>query len=117
MATLKQIHLVAEEVADALIRKDLETFGYLIDVAWRLNKQLDPNSSNDEIELLLGRVRPFIYGAKLLGAGGGGFMLMICKSPENAQAVRKMLEAEPPNERARFFEFDISGEGLAVTVS
>jgi len=116
MATLRQIHIVAEEVAQALICKDIVTFGRLIDVAWHLNKQLDPNSSNDEIELLFERVRPFIYGAKLLGAGGGGFMLMICKSAEDALSVRKMLEAEPPNERARFFDFDISDEGLTVTV-
>jgi len=117
MATLKQIRTVAGEVADALIRKDIAAFGHLIDVAWRLNKQLDPNSSNEQIELLFERVRPFIYGAKLLGAGGGGFMLMICKSPDDARSVRQMLEAEPPNARARFFEFDISSEGLAVTVS
>jgi hypothetical protein len=44
-------------------------------------------------------------------------MLMICKSPQDARSVREMLEAEPANERARFFEFDISSEGLAVTVS
>jgi galactokinase/mevalonate kinase-like predicted kinase len=117
MATLKQIHTIAEEVTDALIRKDIVTFGHLVDVAWQLNKQLDPNSSNDEIELLFERVRPFIYGAKLLGAGGGGFMLMICKSAQDARSVREMLEAEPPNERARFFDFDISHEGLTVTVS
>ncbi len=117
MSTLKQIRTVAGEVADALVRKDIVTFGRLIDVAWQLNKQLDPNSSNDEIELLFERTRPFIYGAKLLGAGGGGFMLMICKSPQDAQSIRQMLEAEPPNERARFFEFDISSEGLAVTAS
>jgi len=117
MATLKQIHTLAEEVTDALTRKDIATFGHLIDVAWQLNKQLDPNSSNDEIELLFERVRPFIYGAKLLGAGGGGFTLMICKSAEDARSVREMLEAKPPNERARFFDFDISQEGLTVTVS
>ncbi len=117
MATLKQIHIVAEEVAGALVRKDIETFGHLIDVAWQLNKQLDPNSSTDEIEWLFKRVRPFIYGAKLLGAGGGGFMLMVCKSAENTRSVRDMLEAEPPNERARFFDFDVSAEGLTVTVS
>lgn len=116
MATLKQIHTIAKEVTDALIRKDIATFGHLVDVAWRLNKQLDPNSSNDEIESLFERVRPFIYGAKLLGAGGGGFMLMICKSAEDARYVREMLETEPPNERARFFDFDISNEGLTVTV-
>jgi galactokinase/mevalonate kinase-like predicted kinase len=117
MATLRQIHAVAEQVSQALICKDVEAFGGLIDVAWQLNKQLDPNSSNDEIELLIERVNPFVYGAKLLGAGGGGFMLMICKSPDDASSVRKMLEGEPPNERARFFDFDISSEGLTVTVS
>jgi galactokinase/mevalonate kinase-like predicted kinase len=115
-ATLKQIHKIAEEVTDALIRKDITKFGHLVDIAWQLNKQLDPNSSNNEIESLFERVQPFIYGAKLLGAGGGGFMLMICKSAEDARSVREILEVEPPNERARFFDFDISDEGLTVSV-
>jgi galactokinase/mevalonate kinase-like predicted kinase len=117
MATLKQIRIVAEQVAQSLICKDIETFGQLIDAAWRLNKQLDPNSTNDEIESLFERVGPHIYGAKLLGAGGGGFMLMICKSAADTAAVREMLVAEPPNERARFFDFDVSKEGLTVTTS
>jgi len=117
MATLRQMHIVAEQVAQSLTCKDIVTFGGLIDVAWQLNKQLDPNSTNDEIESLFERARPFIYGAKLLGAGGGGFMLMICKSAADASAVREKLEAEPPNERARFFDFDVSKEGLTVTTS
>lgn len=116
MATLRQIGSVAREVMDAFIRKDIERFGRLMDVAWQLNKRLDPNSSNDEIEALFARVRPHIYGAKLLGAGGGGFMLMVCKSPQNAAAVRRMLDADPPNNRARFFDFNVSTEGLVVTV-
>ena len=41
---------------------------------------------------------------------------MICKSPEDATAVRKMLDTEPPNARARFFDFHVSTEGLVVTV-
>jgi fucokinase len=85
-------------------------------VACRLNKQLDPNSSNKEIEALFARVQPHIYGGKLLGAGGGGFMLMVCKSPAEAATVRKMLDTEPPNDRARFFDFRVSTEGLVVTV-
>ena len=101
---------------DAFIRKDIEQFGRLMDVAWGLNKRLDPNSSNDEIETLFARVAPHIHGGKLLGAGGGGFMLMICKSPEDAAAVRRMFDDEPPNDRARFFDFAISDEGLVVTV-
>jgi hypothetical protein len=44
-------------------------------------------------------------------------MLMICKSARDARYTREMLEAQPPNDRARFFEFDVSNEGLTVTVS
>ncbi len=116
LATIRRIGSSAGEVAEALTCKDIGQFGRLLDVAWELNKQLDPNSTNGQVDTLFSRVRRHIYGAKLLGAGGGGFMLMICKSPVDALAVRQMLDAEPPNERARFFDFDISNEGLAVTV-
>jgi len=30
--------------------------------------------------------------------------------------VRKLLDSEPPNERARFFDFDVSNVGLTITV-
>ena len=115
MDTLTRLRGVVAHVADAMARKDLPAFGRLVDVVWELNKRLDPGSTNDEVEALLARVRPYIHGAKLLGAGGGGFLLMVCKSPRDAARVRAMLEAEPPNELARFFEFDISRSGLVVT--
>jgi galactokinase/mevalonate kinase-like predicted kinase len=116
MTTLRHIGSLARDVMDTFVRKDLEQFGRLMDVAWRLNKRLDPNSSNDEIEALFARVGPHIFGGKLLGAGGGGFMLMICKSPADAAALREMLDRDPPNDRARFFDFRVSTEGLVVTV-
>ena len=116
LSTLRQIHALAPQVAEALSRKDIRAFGQLVDAAWQLNKQLDPNSTNDEIEALLLRVQPYIFGAKLLGAGGGGFLLMVCKSAEDAEQVRMMLEAEPANERARFFDYGINPKGLVVTV-
>ena len=116
MATLRQIGLVAHEVTESLICKDIARFGYLIDRVWQLNKQLDPNSSTDEIESLLKRIRPNIYGAKLLGAGGGGFLLIVCRSVDDAMAVREKLESEPTNERGRFFDFGISNDGLTVSV-
>lgn len=116
METFRRIHALPPVVADALARKDLAAFGHAIDAAWRLNKELDPNSSTPEIEAMLDQVRPHVFGAKLLGAGGGGFLLMVCKSPADADAVRKMLNADPPNTRARFFNFSVSRQGLTVTV-
>jgi fucokinase len=116
MATLRELRALPPRVADAMARKDLAAFGQWIDVAWRLNKQLDPNSSTPGIESMLDLARPHLYGAKLLGAGGGGFLLMVCKSRKDARAVRAALAANPPNERARFFRFGISKSGLAVNV-
>ena len=117
MSTLRKIRALPEQVAEALSRKDLPAFGRLVDQAWELNKQLDPNSTNEQVEEIFHRVRPYLYGAKLLGAGGGGFMLMVCKSPGDAEKVRVLLETEPPNERARFFAYSMNPEGLIVTVS
>jgi hypothetical protein len=43
-------------------------------------------------------------------------MLMVCQSPQDAAVIREMLDADPPNRRARFFDFNVSTEGLVVTV-
>lgn len=87
----------------------------MIDAAWHWNKRLDPDSTTPEIEGLLDRVGPHIFGAKLLGAGGGGFLLLICRSPAAARRVPALLQANPPNPQARFFDFSINHQGLQVT--
>lgn len=115
MVTLKHLHRFPPIMAEAMLSKDMERFGNLIDLAWKLNKQIDPDSTTDVIEDILQKVNPYLYGAKLLGAGGGGFLLMICKSLDDAAACQEVLEKDPPNERAQFFDYDISSEGLVVT--
>ncbi|MFA9452973.1 MAG: L-fucokinase [Candidatus Aminicenantaceae bacterium] len=114
--TLSRLHGYPPLAADAMSRKDMGRFGELIDLAWKLNKQIDPDSSNPAVEEILERFRPYMIGAKLLGAGGGGFLLVVCESAENAAAARRDLETNPPNPLARFFEYSINPVGLEVTV-
>lgn len=101
---------------EAMARKDHRAFGRLIDTAWNLNIGIDPDSTTPAIEKILDRIRPRLLGAKLLGAGGGGFLLIVCRSARDAKLVRRELESRPPNARARFFDYRISAEGLTVTV-
>jgi D-glycero-alpha-D-manno-heptose-7-phosphate kinase len=55
---------------------DLEEFGALLDEAWLAKRSLDGGISNPTIDELYERGRSEgALGGKLLGAGGGGFML------------------------------------------
>lgn len=116
MSVLSQLGSLATCMAEAASRKDLPQFGRLIDTAWQLNQKLDPHSTTEEIDRLLGRIGPHIHGAKLLGAGGGGFLLLVCRSSGDALEIRQQLETAPPNPRARFFEFESSAKGLEISV-
>lgn len=116
MTVLGQIHSHPPLIAETLSSKNLEKFGEMIDIAWNLNKNIDPDSSTEIIEDILTRIRPYIYGAKLLGAGGGGFLFIICRSTKEGERIRHILEKNPPNDKARFFDYGISKEGLVVTV-
>jgi len=115
-ATLARLHQQPPLIGDAMASRELPLFGKLIDTAWRLNKEIDPDSSNPMIEEILQQISPNLYGAKLLGAGGGGFFLLVAKSPADAAVIRDRLEKSPPNRLARFFDFNISTQGLIVTV-
>lgn len=116
MATLRQIYDCAGFAAEAMSLKDIRMFGKAVDRIWKLNVQLDPDSTNPAVEELMSRIGPYVFGAKLLGAGGGGFILMVAKSVEDAAKIRQMLENQPPNDKARFFDYNVNTEGLAVTV-
>jgi fucokinase len=116
LRTLKDLHAFAPRMRAAMERRDISAFGRLIDVAWELNKRIDPHSTTPEVEAIRERLAPHMHGAKLLGAGGGGFLLVVCKSARDAREAKRKLEARPPNPRARFFDYGVSRDGLCVTV-
>jgi galactokinase/mevalonate kinase-like predicted kinase len=62
-------------------------------------------------------VDDYLLGYKLLGAGGGGYLLMFAKTIEAAFMAKKTLESKPPNPRARFVDFSISQTGFQVSRS
>ena len=116
LKTINQLREKSFEMKEQLDHRDIDAFGEKIGEVWELNKILDPGTSNEEIEAILSRISHLIHGAKLLGAGGGGFLFMVTKGIEEAGKVKKILTDELPNERARFFDFDVDPEGLKVSV-
>jgi fucokinase len=88
---LHGIKTLATEMAFAMRDGEWDYLGDLLDRHWRLNQILDPHTTNAPIDNLLARVRPFVSGAKLAGAGGGGYLILLARDPEAAAALRREL--------------------------
>lgn len=67
---------------------DIAEFGRLLHQAWEAKRSLADNISHPEIDgMYRSALEGGAYGGKLLGAGGGGF-LMICAPPEKQARLR-----------------------------
>ncbi len=88
-----------------------------VKTSWELNQRLDAGTNPPAVQAILERGKEFIAAAKLLGAGGGGYLLIFAKDQEAARRLRTELTIHPPNATARFVGFNISSEGLAITQS
>ncbi|HEY3379145.1 MAG TPA: bifunctional fucokinase/fucose-1-phosphate guanylyltransferase [Armatimonadota bacterium] len=94
VATVQVLHSIktlATEMSYAMREGEWSYLGDLIDRHWALNQTLDPHTTNAPINALLQEVRPYLAGAKLAGAGGGGFMILLAKDQSAATALRAHL--------------------------
>jgi D-glycero-alpha-D-manno-heptose-7-phosphate kinase len=70
---------------------DVEAIGPAVRRSWEAKRRLASRVSNEQVDLAVGRaIDAGALGAKLTGAGGGGFLLVICPV-ERQQAVRQGL--------------------------
>jgi fucokinase len=115
-ATIQVLHSIktlAVEMSYAMAEGDWLHLGELLDRHWKLNQILDPHTTNAPINAILDRARPYIHGAKLAGAGGGGFLLLLARDPDAAVALRAALARESP-EGGACVDYRIAEEGLRV---
>lgn len=77
--------------ADRLRCGDIEAVGEAMRKGWEAKRQLASGISNDQVDNAVDRaLGAGATGAKLTGAGGGGFLLVICPI-ERQRAVRESL--------------------------
>lgn len=89
-ARLKKMYELVDEAEVVLTDKnrDLDDFGRLLDLTWRLKKGIGGAISTGSIDELYEKgMAAGALGGKLLGAGGGGFLVFYVQ-PEKQDAVR-----------------------------
>lgn len=81
----------AQDLRRALQNNDLTAFGELLNEGWELKKTLASGISRPEIDEWYATARKHgALGGKLLGAGGGGF-LMLYADPSTHEAIKAAL--------------------------
>lgn len=82
----KAEHILTDKTAD------LDDFGRLLDHTWRLKKQTGSAVSTDNIDKLYEKgIKAGALGGKLLGAGGGGFLIFYVQ-PEYQKNVKEAMK-------------------------
>ena len=77
--------------ADRLREGDIDAIGESVRQSWEAKRKLATGVSNDAIDTAVTRaLESGAAGVKVSGAGGGGFMLVICPI-ERQRAVRESL--------------------------
>ncbi len=87
-AVLRQMVTLVDEAEKILVHQDrcISDFGLLLDTAWKLKKETGKSVSTTHIdELYKQGIRAGAIGGKLLGAGGGGFLLFYVPQDKQQQ--------------------------------
>jgi len=91
-----ELHKMREMVDEGIsilqnTERPIEDFGNLLDASWQYKRTLSDQVSTPEIDALYASaMQAGAIGGKILGAGGGGFMLIFAK-PEKHGAIREAL--------------------------
>jgi fucokinase / fucose-1-phosphate guanylyltransferase len=109
---LAEIKDVARAMSRTLTSGDFDAFGHLMAHHWELNKRLDHHSTTDFVDRLLGAVADLTVGAKLAGAGGGGFAMLLARDRDSAHEIRRRLTPLLDAQGGRFYGFSLSATGL-----
>jgi len=91
---LRQMMQIVDEAQKVLLDKHdrLADFGRLLHEQWLIKRGLSSQITNSDVDAIYDAgIKAGAYGGKLLGAGGGGFMLLFAP-PERQSAIRAALQ-------------------------
>lgn len=75
------LRYAAEMCWESILRRDIEKFGQFFRQSFEAQVRMFPNMVYDDIYKAIERYREKAYGWKLSGAGGGGYLILVAKSP------------------------------------
>lgn len=107
---LSEMVALVEPLQAALVAGELDAVGELLHANWLLKRSLTSDIANERIDSLYeAGLAAGARGGKLLGAGGGGFLLFYCEEPHQ-EALRQAMFQRGLNE----FKAGIEMQGSSI---
>ena len=92
---LHEMKVLAQKMKSALLKNDIQSFGYLIDESWQKKRSLSKYISNENINNIYEKTKSLgAYGGKISGAGGGGFLMIICNPNHRAKIINNLISED-----------------------
>ncbi|MGI0151359.1 MAG: GHMP kinase, partial [Thermoplasmata archaeon] len=104
---LDETKKLAIDMKNQLLRGNIDEMGTLLDAGWQLKKRFTSGISNPHVDQIYAKSREAgALGGKLVGAGGGGFLLLFCDFARRAQVARAVQDS---GGRVTDFAFEMQG--------
>ncbi len=88
---LDRLKALAQVARRALRSGDFDAIGHILEESWSLKRTLAPQITNDRLNEMVQRAKKGgALGAKVCGAGGGGFVLIYCSSRHHQSLLEAM---------------------------
>jgi len=95
-ATLRSMTALAGELRDALCRNELDAFGEILHRSWLMKRRLASGISSAQIDAWYETARAQgAIGGKILGAGGGGFLLLYAHPEDHPAIIAALPDLRP----------------------
>ena len=104
-----EITVKAKKILESKSNYSIRSVAYLLNESWKLKRELSKFVSNSKIDQLYNfGLKNGAIGGKLLGAGGGGYVLFLT---ENKQKQKKLITRLKKNV---YFKFSIDQKGSQI---
>lgn len=107
---MRNLKRIADEMKYSLLKGDFKGFGELLHQGWMEKKRLSNKITNPEIDKLYEIARENgAIGGKILGAGGGGHLLLFCEYDKRFKVADKIKEYG-----VKIIDFGFETKGLQI---
>ncbi|XP_077374005.1 L-fucose kinase isoform X2 [Festucalex cinctus] len=103
-----------DECARACLQGCLSRLGGCLDRSWQHKKRMAPGCEPASVRAMMEALRPLVLGQSLAGAGGGGFLCLLTRQPDQKDMVAGVLAGVPGLGDFSVHDVQVDSDGLTV---